>query len=513
MPEYYEPPVDSALQAEENKLVNTALSKLQQPYISGLKLNADIALYKTSTETSLTLNTIDDNNVVWVVSDIDGWWTLPESELPDLPRGWGDGSYDAIGRWSNRLLTLTGSFLPQSPVDATTARNQLLAFTSNLMKEAGAGYLIVDEGEYTSSQILGADYDNNDAENCTHTFTVAKGHEFVAGDYVKVRGVSPMQYNMTSVLVLSTTDETVTVSVGTYDISSETSGNATWVGGGVISKPLRKAAKVRLSGVPMITSVNARGRHDFSIGLKAVDPIKYEFVTGHPEGYDVAEIIPVTGLTVTGATLTNATENGIDYTYIEYTTSTTHGLEVGLYMRISDVIPSSLNYTTKAGLPITAVTDNTFTVKRVGTIVDTYTSGGTADSTSANYPITNKGNVPVPIIIETSENFSIIDQTTNPVRISNTESDQTITILEGTNQDSELTQIRLEIDTYNREVLDVDYSTIADGFTDPGVENARSKVAVLVDWIYLQPGENVIAVRNIEVGHQINVYYRSGWIG
>jgi hypothetical protein len=193
MTEYYEPPIaNTTAQAEENKLVNKALTKLPQPYLSGLKLNADVSI------NGLLLNTIDQNDVIWVVTDIDGWWTLPESEIPDLPRGWGDGSYDAVGRFANRIITLNGSFLTQDPADAPEARDALIT-AANLVKTGG--WLVVYEDKATNPSANG------------------------------------------------------------------------------------KAAYVRLSGAPQIASVSARGRHDFSIGLKAVDPIKYEYVDGNPDGY------------------------------------------------------------------------------------------------------------------------------------------------------------------------------------------------------------------------------------
>lgn len=207
MTEYYELPIANvSAQADENKVVNTSLTKLPQPYISGLKLNADVVI------NGLTLNTIDNNDVVWVVSDIEGWWTLPDSELPDLPRGWGDGSYDAVGRYANRIITLTGSFLPQSPEDAAAARDELIR-AINLVKVGG--WLVVYEDKL---------------------------------EYPERNG---------------------------------------------------KAAYVRLSGVPQITSANARGRHDFSIGLKAVDPLKYEYVDGNPDGYQSANVTLGSSTTVT----------------------------------------------------------------------------------------------------------------------------------------------------------------------------------------------------------------------
>lgn len=165
-------------QAVENKLVNLALTKMPQPHLTGLKLKSDVVLG------SLVLNTIDSSGVVWVLNDLDGWWRLPEVASQDLPRGWGDGSYDAKGRFENRLITLTGAFLTQNPEQAAAARDRLIRAIDLVYK---GGWLIVRE--------------------------------------------NPDKY-----------------------------------------------AWVRLSGTPSIQNVTARGRTEFSIGLKAVDPIKYELV-------------------------------------------------------------------------------------------------------------------------------------------------------------------------------------------------------------------------------------------
>lgn len=394
MPEYYDQVTGAVNQGDENKIVRKSLTPLPEPYLSGLKLNADVEI------NGLTLNTIDANNVVWVVTEIDGWWNLPESELPDLPRGWGDGSYDAVGRYANRLITLNGSFLPQSPEDAPAARNALIEAV-NLVKTGG--WLIVYEDQLNDPTANG------------------------------------------------------------------------------------RAAYVRLSGVPQITSVNARGRHDFSIGLKAVDPIKYEYVDGNYDGYN-------------------------------YTTITASG-------------------------------------------------GGTGQAN-----VINTGNVAVPVIIELSKAFTVAANTTPT--ITNTENDQSITIVAGTGAST-----RLEIDTYNREVLAVEYnyanianavgngtnvvyttatasgaaegtlvsvtgitpssldvidaeviatsgntftvaSTVTASYVSGGqsavllnTTNAREKASVLIDWIYLEPGTNTVTVSAFPAGATCTIYYRSGWIG
>lgn len=393
MPDFYDSVEPTTNQERENKLVRTALTKLPEPFLSGLKLDAEIEI------NGLTLNTIDANNVVWVVTDIDGWWNLPDSEIPDLPRGWGDGSYDAVGRWANRTITLTGAFMPQSPEDAPAARNALMDALSPLVKTAGAGYLVVTEDGTT-----------------------------------------------------------------------------------------KKAAKVRLSGTPLISSVNARGRHDFSIGLRAVDPIKYEFVDGDPDGYQVESLTAdVTGtasttinnvgnvavpiiIETTAAlnvsdsnnppTITNVTRDEtltiiqsantaskleidtynrevLEVTYATrtvtgvstdgekatYTVNANHGLTVGDYVSVTGITPSSLNVTNAEVLEKTALT-----FKVASTVTDTYTSGGSVESITA-------------------------------------------------------------------------------------VANARAKIPVIVDYIYLNPGVNTITLQDFDSGEGINIYYRSGWIG
>lgn len=386
--DYVEPDTN---QADENKIVRTALTNYPTPFLSGMKLGAGIQLWNPATETALTLNTIEMPNplhveqdssgvsfpaapenkelyddpstglgwvwydsintwlradtsrrlndynkaVVWVVTDIDGWWNLPDSELPDLPRGWGDGSYDAIGRWANRIITLDGTFMPQGPEDASLARNALMEFLSPMVKTTTAIYLIVDE----------EDLDNP-------------------------------------------------------------------------GEVIRKSAKVRLSGTPSITSTNARGRHDFSIGLKAVDPIKYEFVDGDPDGYE-------------------------------------------------------------------------------STLITVGVSG------AGQGAITNRGNIAVPILLEFSDG---LDGSGIPT-IENTENKDKIELVGGTDAN-----VKLEIDTYNREALEVTYDAV-DTELVTNVANGRSNLSVLVKWIYLEPGENVITLTGFQEGETCTIYHRSGWIG
>jgi len=177
-------------QYKENKIVKRALTPLPEPYISGMKLNSDIILG------DLILNHIDENNIVWVCTDIKGWWGQPDPDMPDIKRGFSDGSYDTRGRWNARQLTLEGVFFPPDPSYVAIARDKLIRETSLVYR-------------------------------------------------------------------------------GTWLRTFEDPPRAAWV---------------RLSDRPEIETVNARGRTEFSINLRAPDPIKYEWDDSDPEGYSIVEI-------------------------------------------------------------------------------------------------------------------------------------------------------------------------------------------------------------------------------
>jgi hypothetical protein len=183
--------IDPVLQNLENTRVNRGLTPEPYPNITGLKLQEDIILGE------FVFNRIDEFGIVWVISDINGWWGVPEPEVPDYPRGNADGSYDVRGRWAARDLTLTGSFLVPDSSFVPLARQRLVDAANLVYRGA---WLRVNESNYN------------------------------------------------------------------------------------------KVAWVRLSGRPMIQTVNSRGRTDFSIGLRAPDPIKYSWNDSDPDGFDVVSI-------------------------------------------------------------------------------------------------------------------------------------------------------------------------------------------------------------------------------
>jgi len=113
-------------QGQENFSVDRGLQDNPSPDIGRLKLEANIVLG------DFIFNTIDDQGVVWVVTDMDGWWTPPNADIPSVERGFGDGAYEVRGRYQARTLRLRGSFLVPYPSLVEAARDRLIAATADL---------------------------------------------------------------------------------------------------------------------------------------------------------------------------------------------------------------------------------------------------------------------------------------------------------------------------------------------------------------------------------------------
>lgn len=382
---YYEPDVDPLLQAEENKKVNLALTPLQRPYISGLKLNADISIG------NLTLNTIDANNVVWVVTDLEGWWSHPEPDVPDLARGWGDGSYDSKGRYEAREITLEGSFFAPDPSLVAAARNQLIEAT-DLVYEGN--WLIVDENP-------------------------------------------------------------------------------------------SKAAFVRLSGRPEIVSASARGRVDFSIGLRAADPIKYEWVSSGIDGYDYVDI----------------TSGNSD------TIENTGNTKVPVIFEISGGLTSNTSSTT--------VIQNLTRVERID-ITDSVGASDVLEIDTYNREVLLVSNSQA-TITGASGDGTFVTYTAN----NSFTAGQTVVISGVSPSGYNTSSDGLTVYSANASSFVV-ISNVVASYTSGGtasvnsVSNSRGKAKTLIDWIYLSPGVNAITFEdtsNPSSNAICRVYFRSGWIG
>ena len=380
--------VDPTLQGQENKKVNLSLTPLPPPYIEGMKLQADIILG------DLVLNTIDANNVVWVCTGIDGWWNQPDPEMPELTRGWGDGSYDVKGRWQARQLTLNGVFLPPDPSYVATARDTLVRATSLV---------------YTGAWL--------------RTFE---------------------------------------------------------------SPP--KASYVRLSGRPEIETVNARGRTEFSIGLRAADPIKYEWNEEDPDGYRITEINcknVALGRAGTGAinNIGNTTVTGVFFVYGPITgPATLQNLTTNELILVIDPLRGEA----------TATVSNKALTNNVATITTSAPHGLAVDDliTITGVDSTFNGDY----YVDSVPSSTTLTFTKVAANVASAASGGTV------DRDADT----LEINTY-------EHTVALNGLT----LGARSIIDTLADWIKLDPGLNNISFvdeGNANSTALLRVYYRSGWI-
>lgn len=381
--------VDPTLQGQENQSVNKALTALPPPYITGMKLQEDVILG------DLVFNAIDENNIIWVCTDIEGWWVQPDVEMPELTRGWGDGSYDVKGRWQARQLTLSGVFLPPDPSYVPAARDTLIRATSLV---------------YTGAWL--------------RTF----------------------------------------------------------------EDPPR-ASYVRLSGRPEIETVNARGRTEFSIGLRAADPIKYEWNEEDPEGYSVTEI-PCKNVS-TGATGTGIVENVGNTTVtavFEITgpiigPATLQNLTTNELILVIDSLQGSYVRTVaNKALTSNVATITTSTAHELS-VDDVVTITGVDATFNGTHFIE---------AIPTSTTFTFLKEAAN---VASAASGGTMT------KEPDI----LEIDTYDHEVA-----------LNGNISGTRSIIDTLADWIVLYPGDNEIALVDEGSANStalLRVYYRSGWIG
>lgn len=127
---------DDLTQDQEKTAVNNALRPVPYPEITGMQLNADISI------NGLVLNTIDEDNILWVCTGLAGWWGQAPVEIQDIPRGLGDGSYDVVGRYAARQIELSGSIIPPSPEYIDAARDKLVRAIDLVRKNA---WLLADE--------------------------------------------------------------------------------------------------------------------------------------------------------------------------------------------------------------------------------------------------------------------------------------------------------------------------------------------------------------------------------
>jgi hypothetical protein len=347
-------------------------------------------------------------NTVWVVSDIEGWWNIPEPSIPNIERGFGDGSFDITGRNLARNITINGSVLitestRTSISSASASVRQQLLNTFNLVRRGT--WLVVDEDDY------------------------------------------------------------------------------------------KRACFIRLSGQPNISTINSRGRIDFSIGLKAADPVKYEWIditsSNLPSGQ--APVANGYNVKVIGefGFRNSSTEMYDKYGNTDYNTATTE------------------NFREYDGYGKVDRTANTYEEYRDYNLTTSQT-GVSGSTTVVNYGTANVYCY-----------FRVIGPLYGPAEINNTSTGQTISILGKTSEPYQVlgpteanpTVIEyLDIDTRSREVHKGNFTT------GQQVGSSRGLLDPVVDWIYLAPGNNSISFTDfgtdtVTSAPQLQIYWRSGWSG
>lgn len=382
---------DDVTQATENNYVNLALTPLPQPHLTGMKLQADISL------NDFIFNTIDEYGVVWVVTDIGGWWQHPSPEIPEVSRGWGDGSYDVKGKYNARNITFEGVILTPDPSLLSAARDRFVAATNLVYTGA---WLKTNEGSYT------------------------------------------------------------------------------------------KASYVRLSGDPEIQTVNARGRTEFSIGLRAADPIKYKWNPEDPiYGYENV-LIPCEA-TSPAADGIEIIENEGNYPVSVYLTIT--GPLVGPTFISNETaqelitITGTLRDLTTKTINNRGLTDNLVTLSTTTThelvVGDVVTISGLGSPYDGEVVV---------LSVPTTSTFTYGATGSN---VAYGAGSGTLTYGPDT----------LEINTYDRSV-----------FLNGEYLGARAKLEVYNDWINLYPGNNTIsfydAGSTTSSTATLSVDYRSGWL-
>lgn len=255
-----------------------------------------------------------------------------------------------------------------------------------------------------------------------------------------------------------------------------------------------KFSYVRLNGGPSIETVSARGRTDFTIPLKAADPIKYEWYRDpdnpDPDGYRKATLLAKNAsLSRTGITTITNTGNYPVPVYFEVNGPGLGNLQIvnstnGDFIIITGTLRGSANLTVTNKVISSEVA--TLTLSAGHSLVE----GDLVTVSSVGSPF--DGEITVTAITSTTFSYSVKGAS----NVASAASSGSVVF------DADL----LEIDTYNRQVI---YNG----------DNGREKLEILLDWIVLQPGDNEIqfyekltSTTYADSTATLDIYYRSGWL-
>jgi hypothetical protein len=386
---YVEEYFDDVTQAYETTTVNKGLSAVPIPKITGMQLNADISLG------SLVLNTIDESGVVWVCTNIEGWWNHPEPEVRDIPRGWGDGSYDVRGRYQARVITLEGAFITPDASYVAAARDKLIKNTDLVY----------------------------------------------VGDWLR-------------------TNENPT-----------------------------KASYVRLSGRPEIETVNARGRTEFSIGLRAADPLKYEWYDAHELGY---RSVTIAGESASPAATGTGTVTNTGTAYSPVILQIT-----GPITGPATIFNETTNETITIIESLRGVLTRTVSNKALTGNIATLT-------TSAAHGMLAGDEIVVTGVDSTfNGTFTVLSVPSN------------VTLTYSKTADNVASGAASGTITFGPDILEVDTRDHEVALNGDAV-GKRGLIDVLAEWTLLAPGDNVFSFYddgNANSTAVLEVFYRSAWLG
>ena len=454
-------------QSQENRIVNNTLRKVPYPHITGMKLLADVKI------NGLTLNTADElTGVVWVCSDIEGWWDLPNADVPDIQRGLDDGSYDVRGRWIARSLTLSGSILVPDASLSATARNTFFDYISPLLKTGG--WLIVSEPTYKKAafvRLVGSPSVKNVNARGRMDFTI----QLRAGDPIKYYwndGVDPTDgYQSINISSSNTATNYGNIAVPSIiEISgASTAPSAIQVtNANSVSQVLRITRTLRASGFSNSNTATTVTNKEASAGIAT---LTFSGAHGFFAG-DTVTITNVTSFNQTNVVIRTATNTTISYlnpivnvssvvissNVATVTTASAHGLANAATIYIKDCFNSLI--------------DGTYTV--TANTVGGNTSKFTFTKTYPNSTIGAGGTVSLQVAsaAQATGNVALVGADT------------------------------LKIDTYNGTVL---YRGTPD--------NSRASLNTTVDWLKLDPGNSTVTFTNSGGSPTVTMKYRSGWIG
>lgn len=455
-------------QSQENRIVNNTLRKVPYPHITGMKLLADVHI------NGLTLNTADElTGVVWVCTDIDGWWDLPNTDVPDIQRGLDDGSYDVRGRWVARSLTLSGSILVPDASLSSAARNTFFNYISPLLKTGG--WLIVDEPDYKKAafvRLIGSPSIKNINARGRMDFTI----QLRAGDPVKYYwndGVDPTDgYQSINIASANTANNYGNIAVPTViEISgASTAPSAITVVNSIANttQTLKITRTLRASGFSNSNTSTTVTNKECSAGVAT---ITFSGAHGFYAG-DTVTITNVTSFNQTNVVVTSATNTTISYlnpvksitavsvtsNVVTVTTNAAHGIVNAATIYIKDCFDPLI--------------DGAYTV--TANTVGGNTSKFTFTKTYPNSTIGSGGTVSLQVAsaAQATGNVALVGADT------------------------------LKIDTYNGTVL---YRGTPD--------NSRSSLNTTVDWLKLNPGASTVTYTTSGGSPTVTMKYRSGWIG